>query len=179
MQKKPNNKFGSEKVPSQRINEMITGVSQVRLVSDTGSEVVPFLVALEKANEEGLDLVEISSGQDVPVCKIIDYGKYRFEQLKKTKEAKKKQHVITIKEIKLRPRIDTHDFDIKKRQAVEFLHKGDKVKVTLRFKGREMAHAEIGMNVMNKMVEELKDSGTPEKPPIQDGKQIVTLINPK
>lgn len=179
MQKKPNNKFGSEKIPSQRINELITGVNQVRLVSDTGSEVVQFSIALAKAMEEGLDLVEISAGQEVPVCKIIDYGKYRFEQLKKTKEAKKKQHVVTIKEIKLRPRIDIHDFDIKKRQAIEFLHKGDKVKVTLRFKGREMAHAEIGMNVMNKMVDELKDSGTPEKPPIQDGKQIVTLINPK
>ena len=179
MHKKPNQKDGTEKVASQRINEQITGVMQVRLVSDTGSEIVPFTVALEKAKEENLDLVEVSSGQEIPVCKIIDYGKFKFEQLKKTKEAKKKQHVITIKEIKLRPRIDIHDFEIKKRQAVDFLIKGDKVKVTLRFKGREMAHAELGMNVIVKMIEELKESGIPEKPPVHDGKQIVALINPK
>jgi translation initiation factor IF-3 len=179
MHKKPNNKYGAEKLPTQRINEYITGVAQVRLVNDLGSEVMPFPIALQKAREENLDLVEVSGGQDTPVCKIIDYGKYRFEQLKKTKEAKKKQHVVTIKEIKLRPRIDMHDFEIKKRQAIDFLIKGDKVKVTLRFKGREMAHSEIGMNVMNKMIDELKENGTPEKPPVQDGKQIVTLINPK
>jgi translation initiation factor IF-3 len=179
MHKKPNQKYGTEKIPTQRINEQITGVAQVRLVSDTGSEIVPFSVALEKARVETLDLVEVSSGQEIPVCKIIDYGKFKFEQLKKTKEAKKKQHVITIKEIKLRPRIDIHDFDIKKRQAIEFLLKGDKVKVTLRFKGREMAHAELGMAVIVKMIEELKESGIPEKPPVHDGKQIVALINPK
>jgi translation initiation factor IF-3 len=179
MHKKPNQKYGTEKVASQRINEQITGVMQVRLVSDTGSEIVPFTVALEKAKEENLDLVEVSSGQEIPVCKIIDYGKFKFEQLKKTKEAKKKHHVITIKEIKLRPRIDIHDFEIKKRQAIDFLVKGDKVKVTLRFKGREMAHAELGMNVIVKMIEELKENGIPEKPPVHDGKQIVALINPK
>lgn len=179
MHKKPNQKYGTEKVASQRINEQIIGVTQVRLVSETGSEIVPFSVALEKAKDESLDLVEVSSGQEIPVCKIIDYGKFRFEQLKKTKEAKKKQHVITIKEIKLRPRIDIHDFEIKKRQALEFLQKGDKVKVTLRFKGREMAHSELGMNVIVKMIEDLKEHGVPEKPPAHDGKQIVALINPK
>lgn len=181
MHKKPNSKFGNnhDKLPSQRINEQIVGVSQVRLVTDTGSEIVSFEVALQKARMENLDLVEVSGGQDMSVCKIIDYGKYRFEQLKKTKEAKKKQHVITIKEIKLRPRIESHDFDIKRRQAIEFLQKGDKVKVTLRFKGREMAHAELGMNVIVRLLEDLKEFGTPEKPPVQDGKQIVALVNPK
>jgi translation initiation factor IF-3 len=180
MQKKPNSKYGNEKVVNQqRINGQIVGVTQVRLVNDTGSEVIPLEAALQKAREENLDLVEVSSGQDISVCKIIDYGKYRFEQLKKTKEAKKKQHVITIKEIKLRPRIDIHDFEIKKRQAVEFLQKGDKVKVTLRFRGREMAHAELGMAVIVRLIDELKDHGIPEKPPVHDGKQIVALVNPK
>ncbi|MCB1180329.1 MAG: translation initiation factor IF-3 [Leptospiraceae bacterium] len=179
MHRKPN-KFGNDnKGPSQRINEQITGVTQVRLVTDDGSQIIPFETALAKAKEEGIDLVEVSSGQDVPVCKIIDYGKFRFEQLKKTKEAKKKQHVITIKEIKLRPRIDTHDYDIKKRHAIEFLQKGDKVKVTLRFRGREMTHSELGMNVVVRFLEDLKEVGTPEKAPVQDGKQIVTLVNPK
>lgn len=182
MQKKSNhfNRNGNDsKGVSQRINEKITGAAQVRLVTDTGSDVIPFSEALQKAKAENLDLVEVSSGQDIPVCKIIDYGKYRFEQLKKTKEAKKKQHVVTIKEIKLRPRIDIHDLEIKKRQAVEFLQKGDKVKVSLRFKGREMAHTDLGLNVLNKLIEELKDVGVPEKPPVQDGKQIVAVINPK
>lgn len=164
---------------NQRINEQITGIVKVRLVSDEGSEVVGFEDALKRARAENLDLVEISAGQEVPVCKIIDYGKFKFELLKKTKEAKKKQHVIVIKEIKIRPRIDSNDFEIKKRQAIDFLKKGDKVKVTLRFKGREMAHAELGMNVVLKMIDELKDQGIPEKAPMHDGKQIVVMMNPK
>ena len=162
-----------------RINEQITGISQVRLVKEDGAEVVSFEEALKMAREQNLDLVEIASGQSIPVCKIIDYGKFKFELHKKTKEAKKKQHVITIKEIKIRPRIDIHDYDIKKKQAIEFLQKGDKVKISLRFKGREMAHTDIGMNIVNKMVEELKDYGNAEKSPMQEGRQIVILINPK
>lgn len=178
MLKKPPIKV-NEKFSGPRTNEQITGVSKVRLVSDQGSEIVDFSEALRRSKDEGLDLVEISGGQEVPVVKIIDYGKFKFELLKKSKEAKKKQHVITIKEIKIRPRIDIHDYEIKKRQAVEFLAKGDKVKVTLRFKGREMAHTELGMNVVNRMIEDLKDCGVPEKAPIHDGKQIVVMMNPK
>jgi translation initiation factor IF-3 len=178
MHKKPNVKTGSEKFGNLRINEQIVGVSKVRLVSDSGSEIVSLDQALNRAREENLDLVEISHGQEFPVCKVIDYGKYKFELLKKSKEAKKKQHVVTIKEIKLRPRIDIHDYDIKKRQAVEFLHKGDKVKVTLRFKGREMAHSDLGMNVVLRLIEDIKEHGIPEKPPVHDGKQIVVMINP-
>ncbi|MBK6604254.1 MAG: translation initiation factor IF-3 [Leptospiraceae bacterium] len=177
MHKKPNIRT-NDKINTPKINEQISGPN-VRLVSDTGSEVVTLESALKKAAEEGLDLVEVSVGQDVPVVKIIDYGKFRFELLKKSREAKKKQHVITIKEVKLRPRIGIHDYEIKKRQALEFLTKGDKVKVTLRFKGRELAHAELGMNVIVKMIDDLKEHGTPEKSPIHDGKQIVVLINPK
>lgn len=178
MHKKPNQR-PQEKVSSNRINERITGVSKVRLVSDTGSEIITLEEALQRSKAESLDLVEISGGQEVPVCKIINYGKYKFEQLKKSKEAKKKQHVVTIKEIKIRPRIGLHDYEIKKLQAIEFLTKGDKVKVSLRFKGRELAHSELGMAVVIRMVEDLKEAGMPEKNPAYDGKQIVVLINPK
>ena len=171
-QMKVNDKFSS------RINEKITGVDRVRLVTDEGSEVVTFEEALKKARAANLDLVEVSAGQDVNVCKIIDYGKYRFEQLKKNKEAKKKQHVVTIKEIKVRPRIDNHDYDIKKKHAVEFLGKGDKVKVSLRFKGRETMHSDLGMKVVQRMVEDLKEFGSPEKPPVFEGRQIVVVISP-
>lgn len=169
----------NDKFHATRINEQLLGSSKIRIVSDEGAEIIPTDVALKKAKDEGLDLVEVSSGQEIPVCKIIDYGKFRFEQLKKTKEAKKKQHIITIKEIKLRPRIDIHDYEIKKRQTIEFLSKGDKVKVSLRFKGRELAHTDIGMNIVVKLVEELQEHGTPEKAPIQDGRQIIVIINPK
>lgn len=179
MLRRSNPKHSNNKANNVRINEQITGVSQVRLVTDSGAEIVSFQEALKLAKEANLDLVEIASSQSIPVCKIIDYGKFKFEQHKKTKEAKKKQHVITIKEIKLRPRIDTHDYEIKKNHAIEFLQKGDKVKVSLRFKGREMAHTDIGMNIVNKIVEELKDYGTAEKSPAQEGRQIVVLINPK
>ena len=179
MHKKPNIKpqRHQEKFNAPRINEQITAAN-VRLVSDISSEVVTLAFALKKAEEETLDLVEVSSGQDVPVVKIIDYGKYRFELLKKTREAKKKQHVITIKEIKLRPRIESNDYGIKLRQSIDFLTKGDKVKLTLRFKGREMAHTDLGMNIMNRFIDDLKECGIPEKSPAQDGKQIVVLINP-
>lgn len=169
----------NDKIVAPRINEQLSGHPRVRLVTDTGAEVVSYDVAIQKAKEESLDLVEVSSGQEIPVCKIIDYGKFRFELLKKSKEAKKKQHVVTIKEIKIRPRIDTHDYEIKRRQAIEFLQKGDKLKLTLRFKGREMAHAELGMNIINKFIEELKEYGNPEKTPMQDGRAIVVIINPK
>lgn len=111
MHKKPNIRT-NDKINTPKINEQISGPN-VRLVSDTGSEVVTLESALKKAAEEGLDLVEVSVGQDVPVVKIIDYGKFRFELLKKSREAKKKQHVITIKEVKLRPRIGIHDYEIK------------------------------------------------------------------
>ncbi|EQA44337.1 translation initiation factor IF-3 [Leptospira broomii serovar Hurstbridge str. 5399] len=140
--------------------------------------IVGFEEALRKAKEENLDLVEVSGDQEIHVCKLIDYGKYKFELLKKSKEAKKKQHVINVKEVKIRPRIDQHDYEIKKRHAVEFLQKGDKVKVSLRFRGREMMHSELGMNVVNRMVEDLKGYGTPEREPVLDGRQIVVVITP-
>jgi translation initiation factor IF-3 len=178
MQKRPNQRTNNDRNPGVRINEQITGVTKVRLVTDEGSNIVTLEDALKQAQEEELDLVEVAGGQEVPVVKLIDYGKFKFEQLKKNKEAKKKQHVITIKEIKVRPRIDTNDFEIKKRHAIEFLQKGDKVKLTLRFKGREMMHSELGMNIINKFVEEIKEHGNPEKTPVHDGKTIIVVINP-
>ncbi|EMJ97221.1 translation initiation factor IF-3 [Leptospira sp. B5-022] len=147
-------------------------------MTDDGVVIVSFDEALRRAKEENLDLVEVSGDQEIHVCKIIDYGKYKFELLKKSKEAKKKQHVINVKEVKIRPRIEQHDYEIKKRHAVEFLQKGDKVKVSLRFRGREMMHSELGMNVVNRMVEDLKSVGIPEREPILDGRQIVVVISP-
>ncbi|PJZ57825.1 translation initiation factor IF-3 [Leptospira barantonii] len=179
MQRKPSQKSATDKLFNHRINEKITGVSRVRLVSDDGVAIVSFEEALRKAREENLDLVEVSGDQEVHVCKIIDYGKYKFELLKKSKEAKKKQHVINVKEIKIRPRIESHDYDIKKKHAQEFLGKGDKVKVSLRFRGREMMHSDLGMKVVYRMVEDLKEFGSAERDPVQDGKQIVVIINPK
>lgn len=178
MQKKPQNRGTPDKFAHIRTNEQITNVDKVRLVSDSGSEILPIAEALKRAKEENLDLVEVSGDQELHVCKLIDFGKYKFELLKKTKEAKKKQHVVTVKEIKVRPRIEQNDFEIKKRHAIEFLHKGDKVKLTLRFRGREMVHAELGMNVINRFVEELKEHASPEKMPMHDGKTIVVVLNP-
>lgn len=179
MHKRSQPKQNNDRFANTRINEQIRGVDKVRLITDEGPLIVTIQEALEKAKEAELDLVEVSSDQDIHVCKLIDYGKYRFEQLKKVKEAKKKQHVITVKEIKLRPRIDSNDYEIKKKHAIEFLQKGDKVKVTLRFRGREMLHSDLGMNVVNRMVEDLKEYANPEKNPAQDGRTIVVILNPK
>lgn len=169
----------NDRFSNTRINEQIRGVEKIRLITDEGPIIVTIEEALAKAKQAELDLVEVSSDQDIHVCKLIDYGKYRFEQLKKIKEAKKKQHVVTIKEIKIRPRIDSNDYEIKKKHAMEFLQKGDKVKVTLRFRGREMLHSDLGMNVVNRIVEDLKDVATPEKTPAQEGRTIVVVLNPK
>ncbi|MCK4867650.1 MAG: translation initiation factor IF-3, partial [Alphaproteobacteria bacterium] len=131
-----------------RTNELIT-VPSVRLVDADGEMmgVVPLADALERANLAGLDLVEVSPNADPPVCKILDYGKLRFQEQKKKSEARKKQKVIEIKEIKMRPNIDTHDYDVKMRAIRKFIGEGDKVKVTIRFRGREMAHQELGMRL--------------------------------
>jgi translation initiation factor IF-3 len=123
----------------------------VRLVDEKGSMVgiVGRNEALAMAAEAGLDLVEIAPNADPPVCKILDYGKYKYEEQKKKNEARKKQKVIEVKEIKLRPNIDDHDYEVKRRSMVKFIEEGDKVKVTMRFRGRELAHQDIGMNVLS------------------------------
>lgn len=167
------------KAKEPRVNHQITA-AKVRLVSEgKGVEIVEISQALKMAEELEMDLVEISPDQDPPVCKLINFGKWKFEQQKKKKEQAKNQHVIHIKEIKLRPKIGSHDYDIKKDHAKEFLSKGDKVKVSLRFRGREMAHPGLGFKLMEKMTVDLADIGVVEFPPKMEGRQIVMVLSTK
>ena len=139
------------KAPLHRINDRIVDADKVRLISnDGGASVVSFREALMQAKNKNLDLVEIASDKGFPICKIIDYGKFKFELLKKEKDNKKKQHVVALKEIKLGARIDDNDFFNKQKQAQSFLEKGDKVKVSLRFRGREIMHSNLGIDVVQK-----------------------------
>ncbi len=138
--------------------------------------VVTVRAALEQAEAVGLDLVEISPNSEPPVCKILDYGKYKYEMHKKAVEAKKKQKVIELKEIKLRPTIDDNDFNVKMRAAKAFLQDGDKVKITLRFKGREMSHQELGYQLINRVKETLADLSKVEYDAKFEGKQIVMIL---
>lgn len=140
---------------------------------------VPIRQALAAAEEAGLDLVEISPNADPPVCKILDFGKFKYEQQKKQNEARKKQKVILVKEIKMRPNIDDHDYDVKMRAAKGFLEEGDKVKVTMRFRGREMVHQEIGLNVLMKVREQLEPLSKVEMMPQLEGRQMVMVLAPK
>ncbi len=135
--------------------------------------------AREVAENKGLDLVEISPDAKPPVCKILDFGKYRFEQSKKIKESKKKQNVILTKEIRLRPKIEEHDFNTKLRQTIGFLRKGYKVKISVRFRGRELSHTDIGRNIINRIVEEVSEVGVVDFNPKFEGRVIVTVISPK
>lgn len=132
--------------------------------------------ALAAADEAGLDLVEISPNAEPPVCKILDYGKYKYEMQKKAAEARKKQKIVDTKEIKLRPGIEEHDYQVKLRAARRFLEEGDKVKVTLRFRGREMAHQDLGMEVLRRMKGELADLGKIELEPRLEGRQMMMVI---
>lgn len=125
-----------------------------------------------------MDLVEVSAGQDPPVCKIIDFGKWRFDQQKKKKQQAKNQHVVEIKEVKFKPKIGDHDYEIKRRKATEFLEEGDKVKVSLRFRGREIAHPEIGMALVHRFLKDLAALAAPESPPKMEGRQIVCFLAP-
>jgi len=135
--------------------------------------------ALRMAEEAGLDLVEVSPNADPPVCKILDFGKYKYEIQKKKNEARKKQKVIEVKEIKLRPGIDDHDFEIKMRSVTRFLEEGDKVKVTLRFRGREMVHQELGVKVLDRVKEEMDVRAKVEQFPRLEGRQMVMVLAPK
>ena len=134
--------------------------------------------AIEKAEAAGLDLVEISPNAEPPVCKILNYGKYRYEQQKKSAEAKKKQKVVDVKEIKLRPAIGDHDYQVKLKAARKFIDNGDKLKVTLRFRGREMAHMHLGMEVMNRMKADMLDIAKVDMEAKTDGKQIMMMMSP-
>lgn len=163
-----------------RVNREITSQS-IRLVDQNGNMVgvVSVSEGISLAEKAGLDLVEISPSASPPVCKILDYGKYRYEIQKKAHEARKKQKVVVVKEIKLRPMIDKHDLDIKMRNTLSFLEEGDKVRITLRFRGREMDHSEIGMKVINQVQAALAEHAKIEQSPRIEGKQISMLVGPK
>jgi translation initiation factor IF-3 len=141
--------------------------------------VVSLNEGLEMAAEVGLDLVEVSPNAEPPVCKILDYGKYKYEAQKKKAEARKKQKVIEVKEIKLRPNIDDNDYDVKMRAMRKFLEEGDKVKVTLRFRGREMAHQDLGVKVLDRVRENLDDLAKVEQFPKMEGRQMVMVMAPR
>jgi translation initiation factor IF-3 len=153
--------------------------AEVRLITDDAENigVVSLAVAAGLADEAGLDLVEVSPGQ-IPVCKIMDHGRARFEAQKKAAKARKKQKVVEIKEIKLRPNIDQHDYEVKMRSVVKFLKGGDKVKMTIRFRGREMAHQELGMDLLHRVRDETDDLAKVELHPKMEGRQMTMVIAP-
>ncbi len=140
---------------------------------------MPLMAALEAAEEAGLDLVEVSPNQDTPVCKIIDYGKLRYEEQKKKAAAKKKQKSAELKEIKMRPNIDTHDYEVKTKSMTRFFEEGDKVKVTLRFRGREMAHQHLGMELLQRVKEEFDEIAKVELEPKLEGRQMTMVMAPR
>ncbi len=162
-----------------RVNERITA-PEIRLIGHEGQNVgvVTPQRAMELAEQVGLDLVEISPNATPPVCKIMDFGKYKYETQKKEAEARKKQKIIEIKEIKFRPNTDTHDYDVKMRSVFKFLENGDKVKITLRFRGREMAHQDVGRSLLERVAEDIKEIGKIESMPKMEGRQMVMMINP-
>ena len=162
-----------------RINDRITS-AEIRLIGADGENVgvVTPARAMEMADEAGLDLVEISPNANPPVAKIMDFGKYKYEQQKRESEARKKQKIIEVKEVKFRPNTDTHDYEVKMRNVSKFLEGGDKVKVTLRFRGREMAHQELGRDLLNRVAEDTKEIGKIENMPKMEGRQMIMIIGP-
>ena len=133
---------------------------------------------MEMAADAGLDLVEISPNANPPVCKIMDFGKYKYETQKREAEARKKQKIIEVKEVKFRPGTDTHDYDVKMRNVVRFLENGDKVKITLRFRGREMAHQDLGRQLLERIAADIKEIGRIENMPKMEGRQMIMIIGP-
>jgi translation initiation factor IF-3 len=172
-----------EPTPSRdgpRVNNEIR-VPRVRLVDERGEMVgvVSTLEAITMAEEAGLDLVEVAPNADPPVCKILDFGKFKYEEQKKKNEARKRQKIIEVKEIKLRPGIDDHDYDVKMRSMQKFIEEGDKVKVTLRFRGREMAHQDLGLQVLIRVRDDLDAVAKVEQMPRLEGRQMVMVMSPK
>ena len=163
-----------------RLNEEIRS-REVQLIDQTGTNVgvIDTQIALAKAVEAGLDLVEIAPNSAPPVVKILDYGKYKYQAQKKAAEARKKQKVVEVKEIKLRPMIDDHDYDVKMRSMQRFFEEGDKVKVTLRFRGREMAHQELGTQLLNRVKDDTTKIAKVEQEPRFEGRQVVMVLAPR
>ena len=162
-----------------RINNEIK-VKEDRLIDENGENrgIVSIAEALRIADDAGLDLIEISPQAVPPVCKVLDYGKYKYEVQKRKNEAKKNQKVVNIKELKLRPVIDTHDYEVKIKQAKKFLSQGDKVKFTMRFKGREMSANDMGKEILNKIIEDLDTIGKVDSAPKLEGRQMMMLMSP-
>lgn len=162
-----------------RINEAIKG-PEIRLIDENGEMVGVVTVAsgVERARNAGLDLIEVSPNAKPSVCKILDYGKFKYEQQKKANEAKKKQKVMEVKEIKLRPTIEDHDYGVKLKAARRFIEDGNKVKITLRFRGREMAHMDLGMDVLRRFQADLEDIGKVDQAPKPEGRQVMMVMSP-
>ena len=167
------------KKEGERINQFITA-PEVRVVHDERGSlgVMSIKDALALAKSEGSDLVEIAPTAEPPVCKIINYGKYKFDIQKKSKEAKKKQKLVQLKEIKMRPQISIHDYNFKMKHIREFLDEGNKVKITIMFRGREMAHTEFGYDLINKIIQDLENEAATEKPAKLEGKNLSAVLNP-
>ena len=168
------------KEEGHKINSRIEA-REVRLIDALGENrgVVPTRQAIMMAEEAGLDLVEVSPDAKPPVAKILDYGKFKYQEQKKANEARKKQKVIEIKEIKMRPMIDDHDYDVKMKAVKRFFEEGDKVKVTLRFRGREMAHAELGRKLLERVADDVTELGKIEAIPRLEGRQVVMVLAPR
>jgi translation initiation factor IF-3 len=164
-----------------RANRDIRGVREVQLIDESGGNkgIMPFFDALRLAEEAGLDLVEIAPNSTPPVCKILDYGRFKFDQQKKAAEARKKQKTVEVKEIKLRPGIDDHDYEVKMKAVRRFFEEGDKVKITLRFRGREMAHQDLGVKVLERVRQEMADISKVESEPMLEGRQMVMIMAPR
>jgi translation initiation factor IF-3 len=163
-----------------RFNQMIA-VDKVRVIDENGENIGVMLTneAIEQANQVGLDLVEVSPNADPPVCKFLDVGKFRYEAQKKANLARKSQKTQEIKEIKMRPNIDDHDYDVKMRSVLRFIDEGDKVKVTLRFRGREMAHQQLGMDLLKRVQDDIAEVAKVEAWPRLEGRQMLMVVSPK
>ncbi|MDC0195085.1 translation initiation factor IF-3 [Alphaproteobacteria bacterium] len=172
--------YRAKKDTGPRTNEQITA-GEVRVISSTGKQlgIISIREALNHAEDEGFDLVEVSPDAKPPVCKIIDYGKLKYREQKSKKEAKKKQKTIEVKEIKMRPGIDTHDYQVKVKALSKFINGGNKVKVSMRFRGREMEHQNLGFALLKKLTEEVIDYAKVEVPPKGEGKQIMMILVPQ
>ena len=170
---------GAIKQQRVRVNDQIR-ISPVRLVGEDGEQIgiVSIEEARERAEERGLDLVEVAPDARPPVCKLMDYGKFKYEEARRAREAKKKQRVMQVKEVKFRPNTDTHDYEVKMRNVTKFLENGDKVKITLRFRGREMAHQDLGRNLLERVAEDTKAIGKVEHMPKMEGRQMIMIIGP-
>ena len=172
--------YRAKKDVGPRTNEKITA-SEVRVISSTGAQlgIISIREALNYAEDEGYDLVEVSPDAKPPVCKIIDYGKLKYKEQKSKKEAKKKQKTIEVKEIKMRPGIDTHDYQVKVKALKKFISGGNKVKVSMRIRGREMEHQNLGLDLLKKLTEEVSEYAKVEVPPKSEGKQIMLILVPQ